>query len=186
MYWILWYILQYCKFCTFCVITHWFCITNLGFCMLRDALSVVCYFVWCVLFCVMCYCIVLYFTLLYCPVLHCSTLPPGINPFAVNNNDNIYVKPLICLLCNGVWTLQCSFPCHVFHTSTFCNKNTIFSFSPICPPSTSPFPDITKSQGQQLVPKIVKNAVKVHLYSTVGRRQAVVASCALLCKHSHE
>jgi hypothetical protein len=44
----------------------------------------------CMLLCVMCvtvlYCTVLY--LLYCPVLHCSTLPPGINPFAVNNNNN--------------------------------------------------------------------------------------------------
>jgi hypothetical protein len=36
----------------------------------------------CMLF-VLRYCIVL-----YCPVLHCSTLPPGINPFAVNNNNN--------------------------------------------------------------------------------------------------
>ena len=25
---------------------------------------------------------------MYCPVLHCSTLPPDINPFAVNNNNN--------------------------------------------------------------------------------------------------
>ena len=30
--------------------------------------------------------IVLYCIVLYCPVLHCSTLPPGIIPFAVNNN----------------------------------------------------------------------------------------------------
>jgi hypothetical protein len=34
------------------------------------------------LFCVMCVIV------LYCPVLHCSTVPPGINPFAVNNNNN--------------------------------------------------------------------------------------------------
>lgn len=27
-------------------------------------------------------------TVLYCPVLHCCTLPPGINPFTVNNNNN--------------------------------------------------------------------------------------------------
>jgi hypothetical protein len=32
------------------------------------------------------YCIELY--LLYCPILHCSTLPPGINSFVVNNNNN--------------------------------------------------------------------------------------------------
>jgi len=42
----------------------------------------------CMLFCVM-YCIVLYCTVLYCPVLHYSTLPPGINSFAVNNNNNV-------------------------------------------------------------------------------------------------
>jgi len=41
----------------------------------------------CVLFCVVCV-IVLYWIVLCCPVLHCSTLPPGINPFAVNNNNN--------------------------------------------------------------------------------------------------
>jgi len=41
-----------------------------------------------VILCDVCYCIVLYCTLLYCPVLHCSTLPPGMNPFAVNNNNN--------------------------------------------------------------------------------------------------
>ena len=35
-----------------------------------------------VILCDACYCIVC------CPVLHCSTLPPGINPFAVNNNSN--------------------------------------------------------------------------------------------------
>jgi hypothetical protein len=49
-----------------------------------------------VLFCVMCvilrdvcclYFIVLYCTVLYFPVLHCSTLPTGINPSAVNNNN---------------------------------------------------------------------------------------------------
>jgi hypothetical protein len=32
----------------------------------------------------------------YCAVLHCSTLPPGINPFAVNdsnnNNNNIEIQ----------------------------------------------------------------------------------------------
>ena len=27
------------------------------------------------------------FTVLYCPVLHCSTLPPDINPIAVNDDD---------------------------------------------------------------------------------------------------
>ena len=40
----------------------------------------------CVLFCAVV--IVLYCIVLYCPVLHCCTLPPGINPFAVNNNNN--------------------------------------------------------------------------------------------------
>jgi len=35
------------------------------------------------------YCIVLYFTVMYRPVLHCTTLPPGINPFAINNNNNM-------------------------------------------------------------------------------------------------
>jgi hypothetical protein len=34
---------------------------------------------------------------LYCPVLHCSTLPPGINPFSVNNNNNKYFIKHICL-----------------------------------------------------------------------------------------
>jgi hypothetical protein len=38
-------------------------------------------------FCVM-RVVVSYFIALYCPVLHCSTLPPGINPFAVNNSNN--------------------------------------------------------------------------------------------------
>jgi len=28
------------------------------------------------------------FIVLYCPVLHCSTLPPGLNPFVLNNNNN--------------------------------------------------------------------------------------------------
>ena len=37
---------------------------------------------------VLLYCIVLYCTVLYCPVLHCRPLLPGINPFAVNNNNN--------------------------------------------------------------------------------------------------
>ena len=40
---------------------------------------------WCMLWCVMC---VLYCIVLRCPVLYCSTLPPGMNPFAVNNNNN--------------------------------------------------------------------------------------------------
>jgi hypothetical protein len=42
------------------------------------------------LFCVivLLYCIVLYFTALYCTVLKGITLPPGINPFLVNNNNN--------------------------------------------------------------------------------------------------
>ena len=35
---------------------------------------------------VLLYFIVLYYTVL--SVLHCSTLPPSINPFAVNNNNN--------------------------------------------------------------------------------------------------
>ena len=43
--------------------------------------------------CDMCHCIVLYSIVCYCivlcwPVLHCSALPPGMNPFAVNNNNN--------------------------------------------------------------------------------------------------
>jgi hypothetical protein len=49
----------------------------------------------CKLFCVMsvilcdvCYCIVLYCTVRYCVVFQCSTLPPRIDPFAVNNNNN--------------------------------------------------------------------------------------------------
>jgi len=54
--------------------------------MLRVALSVVYYFVQCVIFCDVCYCIVL-----YCPVLHCSTLPLSIIPFAVNNNKIIII-----------------------------------------------------------------------------------------------
>jgi hypothetical protein len=37
-------------------------------------------------YCTILYCAVLYCTILYCPVLHGSTLPPGINPFAFNNN----------------------------------------------------------------------------------------------------
>jgi len=75
---------------------------------------VFCYFVYrgclecCTLFCVMsvimcdvCHCIVLYCTVLYCPVLHCSTLPPGLNPFAVddddddNNNNNKSIPALL-------------------------------------------------------------------------------------------
>ena len=36
--------------------------------------------------CIVLYCIV--FIVLNCPVLHCSTLPPGINPVVVNNNNN--------------------------------------------------------------------------------------------------
>lgn len=52
-------------------------------------MSVVCYFVLRVLL----YCIVLYCTPLYCPVLDCSILPPDMNPFAVNNNDNIKFLP---------------------------------------------------------------------------------------------
>jgi hypothetical protein len=46
-------------------------------------------------------CDVLYFTVLYCPALHCSTLPPGINPFAVNNNNNnnnVQVHPFLTLV----------------------------------------------------------------------------------------
>ena len=50
-----------------------------------------------VCYCIVLYCIVLYCIVLYYPVLHCSTPPPGLNPFAVNNNDDIYVKPLISL-----------------------------------------------------------------------------------------
>ena len=52
--------------------------------MLFVILYDVCYTVWCVLL----YFIVLFCTVLCGPVLHCSTLPPGINPFAVNNNNN--------------------------------------------------------------------------------------------------
>jgi hypothetical protein len=40
----------------------------------------------CIILCDVCYCIVLHYIVL--SVLHCSTLPPGINPFAVNNNNN--------------------------------------------------------------------------------------------------
>ena len=32
--------------------------------------------------------ILLYSIVFYFPVLHCSKLPPGINPFKVNNNNN--------------------------------------------------------------------------------------------------
>jgi len=28
------------------------------------------------------------FIVFYIPILHCSTLPPGTNPFEVNNNNN--------------------------------------------------------------------------------------------------
>jgi len=45
-----------------------------------------------VLYVIMCdvllYCIVLYCTVLYRPLFHCSTMPPGTNPYAVNNNNN--------------------------------------------------------------------------------------------------
>jgi hypothetical protein len=46
---------------------------------------------------VLLYYIVLYCTVLCCPVLHCSTLPPGINPFAVNtnNNSNNFLCPIL-------------------------------------------------------------------------------------------
>ena len=40
----------------------------------------------CILFCVMCV------VILYCPVLRCSTLPPGINPFSINNNKVIIMR----------------------------------------------------------------------------------------------
>jgi hypothetical protein len=38
--------------------------------------------------CCLLLCGVLYCDVLYCPVLQRNTLPPGINPFAVNNNNN--------------------------------------------------------------------------------------------------
>ena len=57
----------------------------------------------CMLFCVLCVilcdecycigCILLYCAVLYCPVLHCNTLPPGINTFAVNNNNTYIHTP---------------------------------------------------------------------------------------------
>ena len=42
----------------------------------------------CLLYCILLCCVVWYCNVLYCTVLHCNTLPPGINTFAVNNNNN--------------------------------------------------------------------------------------------------
>jgi hypothetical protein len=57
-----------------------------------------------VILCDVCYCIdciLLYCTVLYCLVLHCNTLPPGINTFAVNNNNNnTYIHTYILSLRN--------------------------------------------------------------------------------------
>jgi len=51
------------------------------------------------LLCVMCV-VVLYCTVLYCPVLQCSTLPPGINPFAVvNNNNTNNAQHMLTIIC---------------------------------------------------------------------------------------
>jgi hypothetical protein len=60
-------------------------------------LCVMCVILYDVCYCNVLYCTVLYCTVLYCPVLHCSTLPPGMSPFAVNNNNNAqYMLTIIC------------------------------------------------------------------------------------------
>jgi hypothetical protein len=58
--------------------------------------------------CVMCVILFVacYFIVLYCPVAHCSTLPPGINPFAVNNNNNNNIAIRASLLTSGSGLLK--------------------------------------------------------------------------------
>jgi len=43
--------------------------------------------------------ILLYSAVLYCPALHCNTLPPCINTFAVNNNNNVPSENFSSSLC---------------------------------------------------------------------------------------
>jgi hypothetical protein len=55
-----------------------------------------------VCYCIVLYCIVLYCTVFYCPLLHCTAMSPGINPFAVNNNNKY--SSVVCI---AILQLQC-------------------------------------------------------------------------------